>query len=245
MNNHYDITKWAENATKNFFVWQFFLADNVIPGWKITEKNGAHKIDNGVLIEYYLINGSAKDEAIKIDVYEFSSWNEAAQNLLKILQDHHMAEKLPETNTERNDLGDVAYKGFGQTDQHILFIRANMLIILNSIGSRDISVRSVTPILDAHLFKRQHSSEKKLAPEILKFSINDKKSLIIEKRQVGIDVAAADPLQRPVWYKFFADNGEFFRNEGEIFFLPEQEKNHLTVFAINENDQSSEKTIDF
>jgi len=245
MENQYDINKWKETGTKNLFIWKFFLSGKEIPGWKITDKSGVYQIDKGILTEYYWQNYNSGDEAIKIDVYEFASWNEAQKNLLRNLHEH-MAERLPKWNNEVYRLGDVSYSGLSKIEQHLLFVRANMLLILNSIGKKDISVREIARILDDQFYSRQTSSDTSFSPVISRFFTDDKPSdIILEKGVAALNIVATDPLNRAIWYKFSSDYGEFFRQGDQIFFEEAIGRiSKISVQVTNEDGNSSEKMID-
>ena len=61
---------------------------------------------------------------------------------------------------------------------------------------------------------------------------------------IPISIEATDPLGRPLWFKMFGQEGEALERNGELAFRPYGPKRWaLTVFAINENGASSEKTL--
>ncbi len=239
MENYYNIKKWEEASTKNLFVWKFFLGGNEVPEWKLTEVRTTEGFKEGIAKEYYWENKEQKEEAIKIDIIECYSWQKAEEMLMNIVN-NHMAPRLAETK-----IGDTSYTGFGDVLQHIIFVRANMVVVLKSIGKKDISVKEFSAILDELFYSKPIASEKGVLPAIASFSIADRHVNITEKNAFKLEVTATDPLERPLWYKFFADNGEFLSTEGEIYFIPADGlKGMISVYATNENRFITTKTID-
>lgn len=244
MNNTYDKNKWEASGMKNLFIWNFFLDGHEVPGWIISEKNIRNEIGNVSIHEYYWHNKTSNDEAIKIDIFEYPSWKVAQENLLEMLK-NHMAPQLPEVNAEKKHPGDIAYAGTGKTLQHMLFVRANMLVILNSIGNKDIPVNEVADIIDEQFYSQPKPVEKVIGPLIEKFSVTDRKKSVTNNEAINLEIAATEPLNKPIWFKFFADQGEFFRENDQIFFIPAQkEMKRISVFVITENGISAEKIIE-
>lgn len=243
MNNYYDIRKWEEQSSKGLFIWKFFFAGRELPGFKLKEVITAGASPRFPIKEYYWQNDKTEGESIKIDVLEYSSAEEARLGLLNELH-NHMAHALPELSTRGIRLGDVAYTGMSEVLQHILFIRANLLIVMNSIGNKNIPVVETAQRLDEWIAGKPRTIEKGVVPVIHSFSMDDQGSYIKDKRSNLLRVEAADPLERPLWFKFFAESGELFSQEGQVFYNPVPGKTSaITVYAINENGMAASQNL--
>ena len=243
MNNQYDIKKWEQAGTGNLFIWKFFLAGKEMSSWKLTESFDRDKFRNGTVKEYYLENNENKDEAVKIDIIECASGSDARETLLFMLQ-NHMGPMLPAASEKNIRFGDAAYTGLADIEQHILFIRANMLVVLNSIGNKDIPVTEIAGRLDEIFYKKPQPTEKGISPFIASFSLAEQISILRDRKAQVINIKVIDLLERPVWFKFFIEKGEIFSENDQLFFTGDTTGNKLSVFATSENGFVSEKTID-
>jgi len=243
MNTQYNIEKWAAETTvgKNLFIWKFFLKGKEMPGWELSESYVREDSKNVVVKEYYWGNKENTDQSIKMDVFETSSWKDA-QRLLLTLLENHMAINLTEARDRKIELGDVAYTGLGEIVQHILFARANMVVIVNSIGKKDISVDTIAKKLDELFYTIPGPSETGLLPPINLFSVTLDKLYLNQK--AGLKIEASDLLGSSAWFKFYSENGEVLKEDGNLFFIPSSRgENQLSVFAIGENGLLDRKTI--
>jgi hypothetical protein len=240
MNDQYDINKWKGLATKNLFIGDYFIDKKTSAGWYLYEKNVSTKTSDYLLTEYYLQHLINKDEAIKIDIHECASWDQAHALLSQYLQ-VHMAQELPRTRQQKERLGDVDYAGFGDMEQHILFTRANMLVVLNTIGHNDVSVRAMADAIDTDFYLRPLQEEGTLSAVInFSFSINKTDEENILELQLSIQ----DNLQRPLWYKLFAAGGEFYKRNDQLFFnSPNDQAPKISLIIKDEYGAWTQKNL--
>jgi hypothetical protein len=229
---------------KDLFIWKFFLAGNEVPGWSLTESNTTEENKNKITREYYWQSNQGEDEAVKIDVIECPSRQEAQKTLLNMLE-NHMAMSLPEFSFGNNTrLGDAAYAGSGKLQIHVLFIRANMVVVINSIGEKDIAVPQIAVTLDEIFYQKPKPSEKAGLPVITEFAKTKQVINVKDRKATGISIEAADPSGRPVWFKFFIGDGEIFRENDHIFYTAgDNKENRLSVFVTNDRGEVSVQSI--
>jgi len=237
MDKQYDITKWP--ASKNLFAYQFFLTDHDIPGWHVREKVVFEEMRTGQQTNYYLENKATKDEVIKVDAFEFTSWKEAHENMLHQLHEH-MAPSLPELQGRNGNLGDVAYTGFGETVQHLLLVKANLLFIINSIGKRNVSVSEVARALDRTL-TFSPGPEENLFRDMVKFEVTVTRSASNAPGSFELSIVNQQQL---TWFKFFAEAGEFNRMADKIYYTSDTNYNRISIIGTSDLGFNSMKVLD-
>ena len=241
----YDIRKWAEQAEvgKHLLIWKFFMAGKEIPEWTLIKALPEEIQKDKRTITYMWQKGKGKgEELIRVDIIESVSWRRTHEILLEQLTGDYQAFQLPEAASRKIELGDVAYTGFGETIQSTIFARANMIVRIHSVGKQNVSVVDIAKQVDNLFISKPKPSEKGVIPEIELFS--PEKTTTKRGEKVALNIRARDPLDRPLWYKFMAEQGEFFVEDERICFLsgtPGQPK--ISLFVINENAFVSSATL--
>lgn len=233
----YDIKKWAEQSEvgKHLLIWKFFMAGKEIPEWTLIKALPEEIQKDKRTITYMWQKGKDKgEELISVDVIESVSWRRTHEILLEQLTGDYQAPQLPEAASRKIELGDVAYIGFGETVQSIVFVRANIIIRIHSVGKQNISVVDMAKQMDNLFVTKPEPSEKGVIPEIELFS--SERTAIKRGDRVPLNFKARDPLDRPLWYKFITEQGEFFVEGEKVWFASETRgQPQISLFAINEN----------
>jgi len=243
MPDRYDINKWKENSMKNLFIWQYFMGGHELAGWQLKEVR-PWDVTTEKAVQYYWENTSDKDEKIKIDIIECQSWLHAQQQLLGLLR-QHMYIHLPEAGKKEIRVGDAAYAGDGVEPQHLLFVRANVVVVLNSIGRKRVPVAKSALQLDNLFYDKPLLKVTGVSPVIESFSLDRQEKKINDQDAAQVIIKASDPLRRPLWYKLQASRGEILMDDNKlhVLFVP-GEPVQLTLYTSNENGDTAEKTID-
>jgi len=244
MNDQYNIKAWEEAASKNIFTWRYFIHRNTFPEWKLLEQSEPYQFDNGTITQFYFGNIKLTEHAVKIDVYEFGSWNDAQQFLLKKLNNHMNIKKLPEISGNKM-LGDIAYKGTGKIEQHILLVRGNILLVINSIGDENISVRKIVAVIDDQLYLDPPTIGTPPSPKIVEFTVDNNTRYNKDVKEIFLRVSARDPTEGKVWFRFFSPDGEFLKRNDQVYYRPTSLSSRLFVYATNELGNTSVDSMDF
>ena len=187
----------------------------------------------GRLSENYWEHPERKDEAFKIDVYEMNSFEEATDLMQDILNEH-MIPELPKWDDSNNTPGEVT---FGSAT-HVVFSRANLVVVVNSIGNKDIDVSPQAKELD-RLFTYVPDLKENGNVFIPSFRMerNEDQTLLIEepddRRTVG----------QGVWYKFVTGKGSIRKIDGRLVIPEEDVDGGVTVFAFLGNKPVEKKII--
>jgi hypothetical protein len=240
----YDIQKWAEKAIagKRLFIIGFFMSGKEIPGWNLIKVIPEQIYKKRRTIAYLWQRAECKiEELIRIDIVESGSWQQSHEALLELLEGYQ-APRLPEATSKKIELGDVAYTGFGEIIQSVVFVRANMIIRIHSVGKQNVSVIDIGKQLDNLLITKPLLSEKGVIPKIEMF-LSDKPTVRVNE-VVTLNMKAEDPLGRPLWYKLMVDQGEFFIKDEKVYFLSERPwQIKISLFVINETNFVSGATL--
>lgn len=158
-------------------------------------------LKEGVVSENYWEHPENKEEAFKIDVYEMDSF-EAATKLLETILSSHMMPKVPEWESDIKP-GEVAF-GSGS---HVVFTRGNLVIIINSIGQKDIDVSPHAKQLDLLFTYLPDLPVVEDRSSFSSFAISrDEKGNML----INIDGQQA-MVRQGVWFKFITERGSLQR----------------------------------
>ncbi|MBO9153795.1 hypothetical protein ACFOTA_16365 [Chitinophaga sp. GCM10012297] len=238
MTSAYHPEKW--NVTKNLFIWQFALGGKELPGWVLAEAKANQHFKEYPILEYYWRH-QEKNAMVKIDVIPTASWKEAQAGFRGLLQEH-MILQLPAVPDKMALLGDVAYTGPSDEMRNMLFIRANMIVMLNSIGRETVRTEQLAFDVDNLFTRKQHAGNGKTRPEILQFEAELRE--MPAGRATVLNLRAEDPVQRPLWYRFTTDNGEILQENDRVVYLAEKPgEGKVTVLAVNPEGDTDEKSI--
>ncbi|TAL26639.1 MAG: hypothetical protein EPN94_02820 [Nitrospirae bacterium] len=241
----YNPEKWAGKTDmgKRLLIWKFFMVGNEIPEWSLIKAVPEQVREDKKTLTYLWQSKSGKgDELIKIDVVESVSWHRIHEILLQELTGNYEAFLLPDAASRKIEVGDFAYIGFGEVIQSVIFVRANMLVRVHSVGKKNISVIDIANQIDNIFVTKPRLSEKGVIPEIEVLSSD--KGVIKANEKVALNVKARDPIDRPLWYKFIVDHGEIFIKDEKVYFLSEATgQPEISLFAVNENGFVSGATL--
>jgi hypothetical protein len=244
MPDRYDINKWKDRGIKNLFIWRYFMGGHELDGWRLKETRPWQNTKTEKVVQYYWVNNADTEEQVKIDIIECHSWQYAQQQLLALLR-QHMHIQLPEAEKNIIRVGDAAYTGEGQEPQHLLFVRANMVVVLNSIGKKKVPVAKTALQLDNVFYDKPLLRENDINPVIERILIDKKDRKTNEQSDAEVIIDARDPLQGPLWYKLVTTRGEILTENDNLHLLfMEGEPNHLTVYATNGKGNTADKSID-
>jgi hypothetical protein len=234
----YQPEKW--DVSKNLFIWQFRLSGKELPGWTLAEMKANQHFRDHAVQEYYW-HQPEKNIMIKTDVIAAASWKEA-QAIFRSLLEEHMIVQLPTVPDKLALLGDVAYTGPAEDIRNMLFLRANMIVRLNSIGRETVKVDRFAFDIDGLFTRGGEAGERKTRPEIRSFEAEKGEARAGET--ITLNLRAEDPLQRPLWYRFTTGNGEISQQQEHILFTGEKPgDSKVTVQAVNAEGDTEEKSI--
>jgi hypothetical protein len=240
----YDFEEWAKQTDvgKRILIWNFFMGGNEIPGWELIKTIPKHIHEYGRVNIYiwHKVEG-ASEELIRIDVTESNSWHLAHERLLKELNECQ-APQLPKATSRGIEIGDVAFVGFGEPVQSVVFARVNLVVSIDSIGRQEVPIVDTAKRIDELFITRPQASKEGVIPQIESFS--SEKEVIGLSEMVPLNIKAKDPLHRPLWYKLIIDQGELFmRDEKVCYSSNTQGQSEISLFAINENGFIASTTL--
>jgi len=240
-----DINKWKGDSTKNLFIWKYFMKGYELEGWRLKEIRPWEDIKTERVVQYYWESKTDKEEQVKIDIIECHSWDHAQQQLMELLK-QHMHTRLAMAGTKEIRVGDTAFIGAGDEPQHLLFARANMVTVLNSVGKKRVAVAKTALQLDNLFYDKPRPQVTGVTPVIERFSIERQERKIKEQNTARVIIGASDPLQGPLWYKLVSKRGEMISENDNLYvLLTRGEPDQLTVYVTSENGNAAEKTIDW
>ena len=238
INEGYDLKKWAKQTKigRRIFIWNFFLTEKNIPGWKLIKEIPKQIQDDKKIHTYMWKKGVGKgNELIRVDIVESISWRRIHEILLKQLVGDYQAPQLLKATSGGIRIGDIAFIGFGEIVQSMVFTRANMLVRIHSVGRKVVSIADVAGKVDDLFVSKRRLSDEVVVPEICSFS--SIKRVVKIGEPVALNISARDLLDRPLWYKLIVDQGELFIKDEKMYFSSETSgRPVISLFAINEND---------
>ncbi|MDX1615247.1 MAG: hypothetical protein R3300_13115 [Candidatus Promineifilaceae bacterium] len=224
--------EWKDSNTlaESLFIWQFFLTGDEFPGWS------AHRIRQEEPTQWprtiqsvWRPADEGKEGLLSVDIYECASRADAHELVLQLLAEF---QSIDVTRQEQGIAGDVAFAPPGNAT--LLFARGNLLTLMRNASRPLVAIPEIAGRFDDFLVGRPELEGAQVVPAIRRFQSAAK------ELEVGInaplEAEAIDPLERPVWYKFFADRGEILLEDGNLRYRPAVAgPQTLTMFAINAN----------
>lgn len=229
---HHSYEEWRGINTmkENLFIWKFFLAGNEFPQWK------AHRIRPveapgwpPAIQSLWRQEEGGEDTLMRVDTYECFSRTAAHEFLVRLLGEF----QSPDVVRQKENLaGDVAFAGPG--GGMLLFSRANLVVLMRNAGRDIVEVAETAARFDKDLYSPQKAEKAKVVPEIRSFRTPSKVFKINDS--IPLELDASDPLERPLWYKFYSGQGEVFLEEGRLLYRSDiAGSNKIEVSAINAN----------
>lgn len=131
-----------------------------------TEEIAEHELEERVpfpdqrnaFIDYY--RGVADpDVRFAVTVVEHATVEQAHEGLVDLLSTC-MAPSLPRIEEKGIDAGDVGFAGHGDLQRAAFFARSNILIQVESVGARQISVKGLAELIDQQILAHIKAGER-------------------------------------------------------------------------------------
>jgi hypothetical protein len=231
----YDLRKRSDNPMGPRLFIQNFNFNGSELSFRFKEVMIPPALAEGVISENYWEHPENKEEAFKIDVYEMNSF-EAATQLMQAILKEHMIPVLPEWDDSNSKPGEIAYGSV----THIVFSRANLVIVMNSIGNKDTDVSPYAIELD-RLFTfipDLPTREDGALLQSLQMDRGDKGTILIN---TGDNRSFTN---RGVWFKFVTERGTLHKfNSGQLTVSEETAQAGIMVFAFIGNNPLEKRRI--
>lgn len=232
--------EWRDRNTlpENLFVWRYFLNADQFSGWK------SHRIQSvdaagwpaSIQSIWQQVPENAKS-LVRVDTFECASRREAHEVVLKVLGEF---QSPAVTRDVKSGLGDVAFRG--TKDAYVVFARANLVFHLGNAGGPLVPVGDLANTIEAELVRKHEPAEGRVVPEIRVFESRTRE--LNMNTPVALAIEAADPLGRPLWYKFFARSGEVRLVNGLPVYQPlTAGPQEISVVAINASRGSASRSL--
>jgi len=245
--SQYDTTAWLQRAAvgKQILVWKLFREALTFESWRLVDSEPERQLDGcRVLASMWTSEGESGDveRLMQVQIDECPSWRGALSELAGFLSECQAA-SLPEAATRGVEIGDVAYTGVSDVFDTVFAARANVALEVRSVGRDTVSVEDPARRLDGLFTERPRPTEHPVNPTIRSFEVD--KPVISRGERVALHVRASDPLERPLWYQFFTNLGEFFIEDDRPGFLSNLPGTaEIQVFARNENGLVAQSSLE-
>ncbi len=229
---HLEYDEWAGTTTltEELLVMDFFLDEEVFPGWQVSrihenQREGARSC----FLALWERSDKSSEELFRFDVFECKSRLSAHELIGHLLAEFQTTDVIRKMDL---DIGDVV---FTDPDQSVvLFSRANLVVLTRDAGLQHHPVAEVARRLDESIKSKSSSRESGVVPSMRRFVVITKEPSVGDA--VVLEIEAVDPLQRPVWFKFFARSGELSIDDDRVIYRPaEKGAQEIEVFAVNAN----------
>ena len=136
----------------------------------------------------------------------------------------------------REGMGDVAFAAEG--DGAVTFVVANLVVVVRTVDGPPTPVTGPAQDVERDIRARpERTDEWRPDPG----ACSGARQL---DGTIPIEVRAAEPPGRPLWFKVFGHGGEAFDRDGGLAFRPfGPEPWDVTVFALNEGGGSAERAL--
>jgi hypothetical protein len=233
LRNRYGFADWAEPGTppESLFIWRYVPTRDDLPGYELERIDVIEERDQPALTQSIWRSQTDRYALVESLIAECPDRTSARIALLRTLGQFQAYLEL------RKGLGDVGFAAEG--DGAIVFALANLVVLLRTIDGEPLPVSRSAQNLEHHMRGRPDAG-RPVAPTFNDLAAGAPQA----DGTIPISIEATDPLGRPLWFKMFGQEGEALERNGELAFRPYGPKRwELTVFAINENGASSEKTL--
>jgi hypothetical protein len=243
MNEQQILQQWAEqiDVGRRVLVRGFFFTGREFPGWELIKTlkpvdwYGATSVTT-----MWRSPQTGVEELIKIDMIAAPSWRQAHPVYLKVLFDHNDAHGTEFLNYNYM-VGDMALLEGSEKMRFAVFARANMIVRVFSAGLQNVAIDGTARIADGLLIGRPEPTDEIVVPLIDRFALAG--DLTGKEDVLPLDISLRDPLNRPVWYKLFAEQGEFTAIGDQVAYIPQALGGTITLYAFNENGGIAESTL--
>ena len=157
----YPVEQWLEMAMNgsNRLLVNYTLPPKNFEGWtfshQLADQPSAHAKNTAY---FFKRSRNDNDEAMRIDITEADSIKAAAQALLDMLTNVMAPMEFPVVSAGP---GVVCYKGFSDVDSLLMFLRANIVVRVRSIGQKEITVLNEAKQIDAEISRETTNDDSK------------------------------------------------------------------------------------
>lgn len=227
LKKYYKYQQWRGRNTlaENLFIWKFFLSGNEFPNWH------AHKIKTKQIKDWpssiksiWQSDRDKNERLLRVDVFECISRDAAHNFLLSLLGEFQSPLIL---TAGELGIGDISFTV--QNGTSILAARANIVFRFASVGPQRETVGNIARKFDVNLLSKDKKESARVFPEILRFDTEVKESRVDVSQPLNVE--AQDPLNRPLWYKFFSPFGEVLLEDNQLVYRPSKAGSQ-TITAI-------------
>ena len=238
LSERYGFREWlgTRAPTKNIFIWGLAFGGNELPGWQLQRTQlipgQVHAIHS-----VWLQKATRGPALLVVDAYECSSRAAAQEVLLDLLGDFQspLVERLREPPA-----GELAFGPPG--DALAVFVRGNVAVVVRN-GEREIFPASKAAREVDNVLLTPHQAKADAAPEIRSFSPAFKEARVGEP--VPLEIVAADPLGRPVWYRLEAVAGDFELVDERVAYVSTTAGTQtLAIVAVNANRGTASREVE-
>jgi hypothetical protein len=240
LSQRYGYEQWSGINTlgENLFIWKFSLSGNEFPGWEVYRIRPVEEVSwPPTILSLWQRPTGVTEELLRVDVFECASRIAAHDFVVQLLGEF---QTTLVARQEQIAVGDVAF--VVPEDKDILFARGNLVLLVRNADRALVPVTDSARQFDTDLISKPETVGVKVVPEIQRFY-----SPATEFRvgvNVPLEVEASDPLERPLWYKFFSSSGEVLLEEGRLIYRPASAGPQVvTVFAINANRGATSREL--
>jgi hypothetical protein len=234
----YEAWQGTNALSENLFIRGLFLIGNELPGWR------AHRIQDVPAAEWppmiqsiWIPTGSATEALCSLVIFECASRAEAHGVLLRALGEFQspQVQRRPQA-----PIGDVAFAAQG--GGAMAFARANVVVLVRDAGRGRAPIAEIAEDFDGDLVRRPALEGVTVVPEIRRFEAAAREIRV--GGRVPLEVEAADPLGRSLWYKFFSSPGEVRREDDRLVYQADSAgPQEIAVYAINGNRGAASRQV--
>lgn len=228
LKKRFDYANWPTPVPgqEKLLIWQFFLSGSEFPGWQAhdieaREQDGAP----AVIQSLWKLAGHDTDALLRVEAYPCDSRNAAYDFLLRLLG--RFQSPLIARHKDLN-IGDVA---FGAGEAVLVFARANLVVFLGNGGRRIMPIVEAARRFDEELVSKPATTTNRAVP-VLQFYRKSAPPFQVGM-PVPLDLHAADPLEKRVWFKIYTRLGEVvLKEEQPVYVAAAAGQEQLTVIAV-------------
>jgi hypothetical protein len=233
MEPDYDMKTWAGETSlgRRIFNYNFRMQGREVEGWQMLKAVPMHRDRRLSEITYLWQNTQAPErELIRVNVMETADWRAAQKHLSEVLH-HCMRPDLPRGTGKLAMLGDIEFVARGPRSDlpaAVQFVRGNIVISVNSVGSVTIDVSNMAGIVDRVLTEPPTS-----IPFLRKQAKLQLPKTVIAKRKGALALVKDLMKVGDRWLKVITPDGELRRQGDSLMYItPEPGTKRIQIFSI-------------
>lgn len=243
LRRRYAFDEWSgHNALdEDLLIWKYFLVGKELPNWSATriQERPRRQGVRHILSMWKAPGKRESDEGLaRVDIFEFAARAAAHEFLLETLGQFQSPRIR---RVQPTPVGDVAFAP--EAADSLVFARANVVVWTRNAGRDETPVGDLAGQLDRQFIRKPVEKVEVLeglSPQIRHFGFPKEETHIGET--VAIEIEAADPAGRPLWFKFFAKECEFRVDDGRPSLkILGKGSREVTVVAVNPLDGTASK----